>query len=126
MITSFIIFPTKGFLNTDYKIKSNVSTDIVVYHNGSVYFEFIMNINEIKTLPKFNSPGYYIVESKTDGLRQTIHVEDAIRLGSSALKKVYSFDDVPYIIIVMKDRIHFYDPIIESYVYSENFLCPDE
>ena len=26
----------------------------------------------------------------------------------------------------MKDRIHFYDPLIESYVYTENFLCPDK
>ena len=126
MITNFNIYPTRGFLNTDFKIKSNIPNTVVVYNNENICFELCLNTNETKTLPRFNSPGCYIVESKVDGLRQAIRVEDAIRLGTSTLKRAYVFDDFPFIIFVMKDRIHFYDPLIESYVYTENFLCPDK
>ena len=126
MITNFNIYPTRGFLNTDFKIKSNIPNTVVVYNNENICFELCLNTNETKTLPRFNSPGCYFVESKVDGLRQAIRVEDAIRLGTSTLKRAYVFDDFPFIIFVMKDRIHFYDPLIESYVYTENFLCPDK
>ena len=66
-----------------------------------------------------------MIESIKSGERQTIRVEDAIRLGSSDLKKSYVFDNFPYVVFVMKDRIHLYDPVIGTYVYTENYLSPN-
>jgi hypothetical protein len=128
MQQSFIVFPTNGFLNTEFKIKSNTSKPIHYYilFNGSQISEGNLQEHSIETLPQLDTPGEYSIFTSEDYGRQTIRVEDALRFGSSELKKSYVFDAFPYIIFVMKDRIHMFDPFLGTYVYTENFISPDQ
>lgn len=120
------IYPRHGFLNTEYKVRSENEESFTILFNGQKMFEGVVKAGETKILPKLNVAGEYIVISNRSNERQKICVEDALRLGSSDLKRAYVFDDFPYIIFVMKDRIHFYDPSIETYVYTENYLSPND
>lgn len=120
------IYPKRGFLNTEYKVRSEKEESFTILFNGQKMFEGVIKAGETKVLPKLNVAGEYIVISNRSNERQKICVENALRLGSSDLKRAYVFDDFPYIIFVMKDRIHFYDPSIETYVYTENYLSPND
>ena len=120
------IYPRHGFLNTEYKVRSEKEESFTILFNGHKTFEGVVKAGETKVLPKLNVAGEYIVISNRTNERQKICVENALRLGSSDLKRAYVFDDFPYIIFVMKDRIHFYDPSIETYVYTENYLSPND
>lgn len=120
------IYPQHGFLNTEYKVRSEKEESFTILFNGQKMFEGVVKAGETKVLPKLNVAGEYIVISNISNERQKICVENALRLGSSDLKRAYVFDDFPYIIFVMKDRIHFYDPTIETYVYTENYLSPND
>ena len=119
------IYPRHGFLNTEYKVRSEKEESFTILFNGHKMFEGVVKAGETKVLPKLNVAGEYIVISNRTNERQKICVENALRLGSSNLKRAYVFDDFPYIIFVMKDRFHFYDPSIETYVYTENYLSPN-
>lgn len=120
------IYPRQGFLNTEYNVRSEKEESFTILFNGQKMFEGVVKAGETKVLPKLNVAGEYIVISNRTNERQKICVENALRLGSSDLKRAYVFDDFPYIIFVMKDRIHFYDPSIETYVYTENYLSPND
>lgn len=120
------VYPKHGFLNTEYKVRSEKEESFTILFNGQKMFEGVVKAGETKVLPKLNVAGEYIVISNRPNERQKICVENALRLGSSDLKRAYVFDDFPYIIFVMKDRIHFYDPSIETYVYTENYLSPND
>lgn len=120
------IYPKHGFLNTEYKVRSEKEVSFTILLNGQKIFEGGVKAGETKVLPKLSVAGEYIVIGNQSNERQKICVENAIRLGSSYLKHAYVFDDFPYIIFVMMDRIHFYDPSIETYVYTENYLCPND
>lgn len=120
------IYPRRGFLNTEFKVRSVKEDSFTILFNGQKMFEGVVKAGETKVLPKLNVAGEYIVISNRSNERQKICVENALRLGSSDLKHAYVFDDFPYIIFVMKDRIHFYDPTIETYVYTENYLSPND
>lgn len=120
------IYPRHGFLNSEYKIRSEKEDSFTILFNGQKMFEGVIKAGESKVLPKLKVAGEYIVISNRSNERQKICVENALRLGSSDLKRAYVFDDFPYIIFVMKDRIHIYDPSIETYVYTENYLSPND
>ena len=120
------IYPRHGFLNTEYKVRSEKEESFTILFNGQKKFEGVVKAGETKVLPKLNVAGEYIIISNRSNERHKICVENALRLGSSDLKRAYVFDDFPYIIFVMKDRIHFYDPSIETYVYTENYLSPND
>ncbi len=120
------VYPKHGFLNTEYKVRSEKEESFTILFNEQKIYEGVVRIGEIKVLPKLNVAGEYFVLSKRTNERHKICVENALRFGCSDLKSAYVFDDLPYIIFVMKDRIHFYDPSIETYVYTENYLCPND
>ena len=120
------IYPKRGFLNTEYHISSKQKEAFIVLFKDKQIYEGTTMPGETVILPKLKEAGDYTVVNSRTQERQKICVEDALRLGSSDLKKSYVFDDFPYIIFVMKDRIHFYDPIIGTYVFSENYLCPND
>ena len=128
MLQNINIYPSKGFLNTDFKIKSEQSADFSIYYNGTLFEKGFLTKGSIQTLPRFRKPGEYTILSILGGeeVRHTIQVEDALRLGSSELKNAYVFDDFKYIVFVMKDRIHFFDLSLNTYVYTENFLSPQQ
>ncbi|MCQ2235690.1 MAG: hypothetical protein MJZ18_01695 [Bacteroidales bacterium] len=120
------VYPKHGFLNTEYKIRSEKEDSFTILFNGQEMFEGVVGAGETKVLPKLNAAGEYIVIGNQSKERHKICVENALRFGSSDLKRAYVFDDFPYLIFVMKDRIHFFDPSIETYVYTENYLCPND
>ncbi len=120
-----IVYSQKGFLNTTFKIKSQKDDSYKVIFKGITISMGVIKAGTTVSLPKFDVAGLYTIESSITSERHQVCVEDAIRLGSSDLKKSYVFDNFPYIIFVMKDRIHFYDPTIGTYVYTENFLSPN-
>lgn len=120
------VYPKRGFLNTEFKLRSNEKDNFTIVYQGKTVSNGIIMPGETVILPKFSLSGQYSIISTRTQERQEISVEDALRLGSSELKKSYIFDNFPYLIFVMKDRIHIYDPIIGTYVYSENYLSPND
>lgn len=126
MIESLRVYPKHGFLNTEYKVRSEGEDSFTIFLNGQTVFKGDIKAGETKVLPKLKTAGDYTIISNRTNERQQVRVEDALRLGSSELKQAYVFDEYPYIIFVMKDRFHLYDPSIETYVYTENYLCPND
>ncbi len=124
-MTNLVIYPKRGFLNTSFKVKSQIEDDYKVIFKGTTISEGKIKAGTTVSLPKFCDAGYYTIEFSKAKERQQICVENAIRLGSSNLKKSYVFDNFPYIVFVMKDRIHLYDPIVNTYIYTENYLSPN-
>lgn len=127
MQQDFIVYPTKGFLNTEFNIKSNKSSNYYIYYDEELFATLYVSEGETKKLKKFVAPGQYIISASEDNTSSEIkvNVEDAIRVGSSTLKKAYTFDIFPYLVFVMQDRLHIYDPSSSNFLYTENLLSPD-
>lgn len=84
------IYPRHGFLNTEYKVRSEKEESFTILFNGHKMFEGVVKAGETKVLPKLNVAGEYIVISNRTNERQKICVENALRLGSSDLKRAMS------------------------------------
>lgn len=127
MQQDFIVYPTKGFLNTEFNIKSNKSSNYYIYYDGKLLSALYINKGETKKLKKLVVPGQYSISTSEDepSSKIKVNVEDAIRVGSSTLKKAFAFDNFPYLVFVMQDRLHIYDPSTSNFLYTENFLSPD-
>lgn len=123
--SGLIVYPKRGFLNSEYKIYAIDKDSFVILFNGQKIFDGTIEQGETKVLPKFHRPGEYVILSDNACQKQMVYVEDALRLGTSSIKDIYIFDNFPYVIFAMMDRIHFYDPSIESFVFTENFLSPN-
>ena len=125
---NIIIYPSRGFLNTDYVIKSKRPINFSILHDNKEVEKCSITDDNLQISRRFEKPGEYTLLFSVNGIeeRKTIYVEDALRLGSSELKKAYIFDKFHYVVFVMKDRIHFFDPLLNTYVYTENFLCPQQ
>ena len=97
MNNCLIVYPKRGFLNTEYKVRSNEKEIFNVQFHGQKIYEGTIQAGETKVLPKLSIAGEYIVVCNRTNERQTIRVEDALRLGSSDMKEAYIFDEFPYI-----------------------------
>ena len=118
------IYPRHGFLNTEYKVRSEKEESFTILFNGQKMFEGVVKAGETKVLPKFNVAGEYIVISNRTSEIQKIIVEDAYRFGGSELNYAFLAKYSTSVFLVMLDRLYIYN-YSNSDFWMENGLCPD-
>ena len=118
------IYPRHGFLNTEYKVRSEKEESFTILFNGQKMFEGVLKAGETKVLPKFNVAGEYIVISNRTSEIQKIIVEDAYRFGGSELNYAFLAKYSTSVFLVMLDRLYIYN-YSNSDFWMENGLCPD-
>ena len=129
MDVPFKIFPNSGYKNSQFQILldegSSISELDIEFENKSikVISEFP---NNIITLTELKKAGNYNVKAKFNGelYQQSFEIYDSIRLGSSELKKCYTYDDIEYDFFLMLDRLLIYDNFNKS-IFTENVFPSD-
>ena len=123
----FKIFPSIGYLNTDFQIVPYETIELKVYRNNELIHELLPQKDEIVLLTQLDKPGEYTIvcNYENQNYSQKIEVKDAYRIGDSSLKKVYVFDGIAYSFFVMKDRMYIYDEI-RKLKLMENHISPSE
>lgn len=124
----FKIFPSIGYRNTQFQVvgfKDNLT--IQVEHEGQPNILIDLPPTNKAIIQKFNSPGQYVAICNVNGIefKQTLEVKDAIRLGTSELKTAFAFDETPYSIFLMRDRMLIYDEA-EKVLREENEISPSD
>ena len=70
MENCLIVYPRHGFLNTEYKVRSEKEESFTILFNGQKMFEGVVKAGETKVLPKRNVAGEYIVISNIPKIRK--------------------------------------------------------
>jgi hypothetical protein len=122
----FKIFPSIGYRNTQFQVVGFADNlTIQIEHGGQP--KILINLPQTNKaiIKKFNSPGLYIATCNVNGneFKQTLVVKDAVRLGTSKLKTAFTFDQIPYSIFLMHDRMLIYDET-EKVLREENEISP--
>lgn len=116
----FTANPHKGFLNTEIQLTSCSSETIEVICERTNML-YTLSPNEIKHI-RFDAPGSYVLQC--EGWIEQIVIEDAIRLGGSEFRNIFTFDFNPWILLSMKDRTYFYNRKTKEQYY-ENDIAPE-
>lgn len=119
----FDIYPHRGYLNTDFNFESNVDQDIIIkdiVNNTS----FSLKNNECKTVKLTKGQHKFICEINNVIHEETVYIEDAIKLGGSTNKDAFLFDNSPWVLMTMKDRVYFYNRDTKK-EFVEQILSPD-
>lgn len=101
----FTAHPHKGFLNTEILLTS-CSTETIQVTCERTNEMYILSPGEVKRL-RFEESGIYVLECAD--WKEEVTIEDAIRLGGSDFKSVFTFDSNPWVLVSMKDRTYFYN-----------------
>lgn len=125
----FKIFPNLGYLNSEFQIiifDKNIN-QIEISIEDRIYKEINVNSNSCITLREFNNAGKYKASCKINEIEFELEfeIQNSIRIGDSVLKKCYAFEDMPYSIYLMKDRMYIYNELDKN-IYNENNISPDE
>jgi hypothetical protein len=124
----FNIFPKIGYKNTQFQIVKfgNFKGDIQIIKDGKIIKNIYEENNRTIILNEIKIPGKYQLKSISSNtvLTQNFEVLNSIRLGSSELNKVFTFDDIQYSFLLMKDRLLIFDSNSNK-IYQEN-IFPNE
>ena len=123
-MSAIVVYPTRGFLNTTFKIKASQNDTFKITFNGNTVSEGKLSIGETVCLPKLHAAGDYMIESIKSGERQAIRVEDAYRFGGSKLNYAFLAKYSTTAFIVMLDRLYTYNYENQDF-WMDNNLCPD-
>lgn len=124
----FKIFPSTGYRNTQFQVVGFADNlTIQVEQEGQPKILIDLPQTNKAVIKKFNSPGQYVATCNVNGneFKQTLDVKDAIRLGTSELKTAFTFDQIPYSIFLMRDRMLIYDES-EKVIREENEISPSD
>lgn len=124
----FKIFPSIGYRNTQFQVVGFMDNlTIQIEHEGQPKVLIDLAKTNKALIQKFNSPGQYVAICNVNGIefKQTLEVKDAIRLGTSELKTAFAFDETPYSIFLMRDRMLIYDEA-EKVLREENEISPSD
>lgn len=125
----FKIFPNLGYLNSEFQIIifDKKIDKIEIFIEDRIYKEINVNSNTSITLREFNKAGKYKASCKINEMifELEFEIQNSIRIGDSILKKCFAFEDVPYSIYLMKDRMYIYNELNKN-IYNENNISPDE
>lgn len=128
MTSPFRIFPSSGYLNSQYQIISSFdNVELTITLNNKVEQTLLLTKDNPTILSKLQKPGEYIASCSIAGIehQQEIVVDDALRLGSSILKSAYVFENVDYTFLLMKDRLLLYNEKTQQ-TLTENRISPSE
>lgn len=124
----FSILPSSGYKNSQFQIVSSVDDlhiDLIL--DGKTFKTIVASSNNPTVLLQLGGVGQYLARSVLDGetYEQQIEVVDALRMGSSTLKKTFLFDRGSLSFFLMKDRLHIHNHENIS-LLTENLLSPSE
>lgn len=109
----FSVLPKEGYLNDQYQIDlvTEDPIEFQLYRQNILIRSFAADSANMINLHDLEEPGEYVLHGIHLGnsFEQRFFIHDAIRLGSSEVKFVRSFDHINYSTIVMKDRLFLYD-----------------
>ncbi|MBK5192656.1 MAG: hypothetical protein JJE07_05485 [Flavobacteriaceae bacterium] len=128
MTSPFRIFPSSGYLNSQFQVISSVhNVELNLTLNGTVEKTLNLSKDNPNLFSKLDKPGEYIASCTIAGKdhHQKIVVDDALRLGSSVLKTSYIFEDVDFTFLLMKDRMLLYNEKTKQ-IITENRISPSE
>jgi hypothetical protein len=129
MDVPFKIFPNSGYKNSQFQILMDKSASIseleIEFENKTTKIISQFS-NNIITLTELKKAGNYFVKAKLNGgfYQQSFEIHDSIRLGSSELKKCFTYDDIEYDFYLMLDRLLIYDKLNNN-IFTENIFPSD-
>lgn len=119
-MNSFTIFPHKGYINTDFFFYSETVLDVIDLTTNETY-----ELNKGLQIHRRLSVGIHkFCVSGNENDVDFVMVENAYRFGGSALKSFYCFENSPWVLAVMKDRIYFSNTETKK-EFVENGITPD-
>ncbi len=124
----FKIFPSIGYRNTQFQLVGFADyLTVQIEHKGQPKIQINLSQTNKTVINKFNLPGQYVATCNINGkeFRQTFEVKDGIRLGTSTLKSAFTFDETPYSIFLMRDRMLIYHET-EKVLHEENEISPSD
>ena len=116
----FTANPHKGFLNSEILLTSSSSETIQVYCERT-NMTYTLSPNEVKRI-RFDKSGVYVLQC--EDWEEKVIIEDAIRLGGSEFRNIFTFDANPWVLLSMKDRTYFYNRKTKEQYY-ENDIAPE-
>ena len=116
----FTANPHKGFLNSEILLTSSSSETIQVYCERTNK-TYTLSPNEVKRI-RFDKSGVYVLQC--EDWEEKVIIEDAIRLGGSEFRNIFTFDSNPWVLLSMKDRTYFYNRKTKKQYY-ENDIAPE-
>ena len=122
--SSFLVFPKRGFINTDFQIISKIDDVNIKIEKGGILIHELYCRKGESLIFSLNEPGEYLVSS-SEGEKYSLFVNSARRFGSSILKDTYVFDDLDYSFFVMEDRLKIYDEKKKQF-YDANEISPSD
>lgn len=128
MNTPFKIFPSSGYLNSQFQILSNYDNlEITIIYDDKIEKSFMINSGSVAIINDLDKAGFYkaICTFENKNYIQPFEVKDAYRFGSSVFKAAYTFENIDYSFFLMKDRMLIYDEKKEI-IYTENNISPND
>ncbi len=117
----FQIHPHHGYLNSEIKIAN-------ANHGECIKVKDSFNDKEYELAPASTTTikldaGEHVFSTIGGGFSDKVSIEDAIRLGGSKEKNTYVFEGTPWVLIVMLDRIYFFNRETNEQ-FVENNITP--
>lgn len=122
----FHIFPSIGYKNSQFQLKSNIDDIIVeIQFNDKIVHQIKSDTTISQLILNLNQSGTYTARCfhQNSYYEQKIEVKDSIRLGASEFKKAFVFDNCEFSFFSMKDRLLIYDEKLKE-LYTENAFNP--
>jgi hypothetical protein len=108
MNVPFKVFPSNGYKNSQFQAISSIDNlSIQIEYEGRKVVTVTSSSGQPATFLKLNEPGTYRASATHNGHihEQYFQVIDGVRIGTSELHKVFVFDAIPYVFILMRDRM---------------------
>lgn len=128
MTALFKVFPEKGFRNSQFQLVSlGIDSVVHIFYEDQLIQELQVEEGSSVTLLNMDRAGVYsfLAKEGDKACQQTVIVADSIRLGSGVLKQAYVFDKVPFVFLLMLDRLIIM-PESNDALWEESGLSPDE
>ena len=122
----FIIYPHKGYLNTEFKFQvSDEKISKVRFESECNTLLSLLNTNISIHSKTIEAPGVYnVFVNDEKSPRDTVVVENAYKFGGSKLSHAYLSPMSAHAFLVMLDRMYIYD-YLNNICWVENGLVPD-
>jgi WD40 repeat protein len=122
----FKVFPSIGYLDSRYQIVTEQpELEVTVAYEGHPDRHFKLREEDAALFISLQGAGEHTFRCKTANSTHTqeVTVRNGYRLGSSELKRAYTFDGIPYSFLVMRDRLIILDEKKQRH-YVENHISP--
>ena len=125
----FKIFPSSGHINSQFQLIrfDDNCIEVIIEREGTIAKTIDLTETNHVTLTEFSAAGIYEAKCTLNGktYTQPFEIKNSIRFGTSELKSVFTFDEIPYSFFLMKDRMLIFDEN-NKYLLPENNISPSD